>query len=85
MGITYRHQYTVLHDFDPDNITETFSREVMKRHYDFLKWCENNTTSPYSLDRKYNRDGIRISFKSEEDFQLFFNFLGTYYGLFLHN
>jgi len=77
--------YTVVYDFDPSNITEADSRNVIKRHYDFLKWCENNTTAPYLLDRQYNHNGIAVSFESEQDYQHFVDFLATYQRIFLHN
>jgi len=79
------YNYTVPYEFDPSNITESDQREVIKRHYDFLKWCENNTTAPYSVDPQYNPAGITASFESESDFQDFLDYAGNYYWIFLHN
>jgi len=80
-----KHSHTVEYEFDTSNITESDHREVIKRHYDFLKWCENNTTAPYALDRQYNHNGITVSFESEQDHQHFLDFVSTYYWIFLHN
>ena len=86
MGIiTYQHNYTVPHDFAPDSITEADRREIIKRHYDFIKWCENNTTASYSIDNHYSPNGITIEFESEEDCFNFMEYTSTDYWIFLHN
>ena len=83
--IVYKHRHIVKYEFDTSNITESNHREVMKRHYDFLNWCEFNTDSLYLLDRQYNSNGITVSFKSEQDYQTFLDYVATYYCIFLHN
>ncbi len=83
--IAYEHSHTVKYDFDTSNITESDCRQVIKQHYDLLKWCEYNTDSLYFLDRQYNHNGITISFKSEQDYQHFLDFVATYPAIFLHN
>lgn len=83
--IVYKHRHTVRYDFDTSNITESDQREVIKQHYDLLKWCETNTTSPYVLDGQYNSNGITVSFESEQDYQDFLGFVATHQRIFLHN
>lgn len=83
--MTYEHNYTVPYDFDTKNITESNIREIIKRHYDFLKWCENNTESPYHLSKRYKSVGISVDFESETDCQNFINVLANYHWIFFHN
>ena len=78
------YNYTVPYEFDTSNITEADQREVIKRHHDFIKWCENNTTASYSIDSQYNPAGITVHFASEEDLQDFLKYAGNYW-IFLHN
>lgn len=85
MDINYEHAHTVAYDFDTSNITEANRREVIKRHYDFIKWCEINAKLPYFLDSWFNPLGITVSFESEEDHLNFLEFSGNYYWIFLHN
>lgn len=79
------HPYVVPYDFDTSNITESDRREIIKRHYDFINWCENNTTSSYSIDNNYSPDGINVEFDSEEDCFNFMRYTSTIYWIFLHN
>ena len=78
------YNYTVPYEFDTSNITEADQREVIKRHYDFIKWCENNTNAPYAVDSQYNPTGITVHFGSEENLQDFLEYAGNYW-IFLHN
>ena len=79
------YNYTVPYEFNTSNITESEQREVIKRHYDFIKWCENNTTASYSIDNHYSSDGITVEFESEEDCFNFMEYTSTNYWTFLHN
>lgn len=79
------YSYTVPYEFDTSNVTESNRREVIKRHYDFTKWCEDNTNAPYSIDPRYKPEGITVSLESEEDFRDFLDYAGNYYWIFLHN
>lgn len=83
--IAYKHDHTVSYDFDTNNITESDRRQVIKQHYDLLRWCELNTDSLYLLDRRYDSNGITVSFQSEQDYKDFLEFIATYYSIFLHN
>lgn len=85
MAITYNWLYVAGYDFNTENITESNIREIIKRHYDFIKWCENNATEPYYVNPYYSPDGLTVSFRSESDLCLFIDFLSNYHELFLHN
>jgi len=85
MDINYEHSYTVPYEFDPNDINETARREIIQRHYDFTKWCEEHADSPFHIDKTYNSNGITVSFESEEEFQEFIDFTANYYWIFLHN
>ena len=84
-SIVYKHRHTVKYDFDTSNITEADHRDVIKRHYDFLHWCEYNTDASYSLNRQYNHNGIAVSFESEQDYHAFRDYIATYHWLIIHN
>jgi len=77
--------YVVPHEFDTSDITESDRRETIKRHYDFIKWCENNTTASYSIDNNYSPDGITVAFDSAEDCSEFMEYITNSYCIFLHN
>ena len=83
--VIYNHNCTVPYDFDTENITESNIREIIKRHYDFLQWCKDNTEEPYHISKSYRPTGISVNFKSEKDYQHFINNIANYHWLFLHN
>ena len=85
MGIKYEHAHTVEYDFDTSDITEANRRQVIKLHYDLIKWCETNAKAPYFLDSWFNPVGITVEFVSEEDYQNFLEFSGNNNWIFLHN
>ena len=86
MDITYKHRYTAKYDFDTKNITESNIREIIKRYYDFINWCENKSTAPYYVDKQYSSDGITVSFESKADCKRFiYGFEKHYIEIFLHN
>lgn len=80
----YNHNCTIDYNFDTKNVSESDIREIIARHYDFIKWCENNTIAPYYVNNYYSPIGIRVKFIYEQDHQHFINFIAQYQTLFLH-
>ena len=83
--LTYDYVHTVPYEFDPSNLTESNIREVIRWHYDIIKWCKNHTTAPYLVDTQYSPLGITVSFQSEQDCTNFSDRLRTYHEIFLHD
>ena len=81
--VTYEHRYTV--PYDAELIKDAVQLNAIQRHYDFTKWCKDNTVSPYTVDPQYSSDGITVSFHAEIDYCRFISYLETYSSLFLHN
>lgn len=83
--MSLKHTYTVEYGFDTDNITAADRRDVITRHYDFIKWCETNAKAPYFVDPVFSPLGITVSFAIEKDLSEFVRYIATYYWIFLHN
>lgn len=81
----YEHFYTVPYEFDPENITESEIRDITRRHYDFTRWCEENATAKFHIEKHYNPRGIKVSFENEQDVLDFLDFAGNCYWIFMHN
>ena len=71
-------------DFDPQGATEAHRRDVLMRHYDYLKWAKTHTTGPYFVDNQYNAEGITVGFANEYDYERFLVFCDEYW-IFLHD
>jgi hypothetical protein len=81
----YEHFYTVPYEFDLENITESEIRDIIRRHYDFTRWCEENAIDKFQVEKHYNPRGITVSFKDEQDMLNFLDFSGNCYWIFMHN
>lgn len=81
----YEHFYTHPYDFDTDNLSESEIRDITRRYYDFTRWCEENTTDKFHVEKPYNPQGITVSFKNEDDMLKFLDFAGNCYWIFVHN
>jgi hypothetical protein len=84
MDVKHPHIHTVTYEADINDLPR-YQRQVIQRHYDFIRWCENNTTSSYLLDTQYSPDGITVGFETDEDYQRFLVFSANYYWIFLQN
>ena len=83
--MTFPHSHTVAYDFDTSDITELDQMEIIKRHYDFIGWCENNARAPYLVDPMFSTSGITVKFEHEDDYLEFLDFCGNNNWIFLHN
>ena len=75
-------QKIVRHPFDVicgDLVTERDAREIVKRYYDFDRWCKENTTKEYELDRVFRAEGIGVKFAASRDYKAFSKFADDYW------